>query len=76
MRGNAFGNNPKTTLAGLVMVVVSSITVINNPGVMRDTEKATGVVTSIAAGLGLIFARDSKEADPVRPPTIPLDTKP
>lgn len=69
--GNFLGSNPKTTLSGILSLVLAGLQVYRNPSVLADPVMGPVIATQVTTGLGMIFARDSKAADPVRPPTIP-----
>lgn len=74
--GNALGANPKTTFAGIVSLLFAALQIYSNPKLLADPTMGPMIVGQVAAGLGMVFARDSKAQDPVRTPTVGVEPDP
>ncbi|MGO9095200.1 MAG: hypothetical protein ACLQGV_08250 [Bryobacteraceae bacterium] len=60
--------NLKTTLMGILALIMLGFTVYKNPSALTDPTQAAQIAGAAAAGIGLILAKDGSQADAPAPP--------
>jgi len=60
--------NLKTTLMGILALIMLGLNVYKNPSVLKDPTQASQIAGAAAAGIGLILAKDGSQPDASAPP--------
>jgi hypothetical protein len=60
--------NLKTTLMGILALIMLGLNVYKNPSILKDPTQASQIAGAAAAGIGLILAKDGSQSDAPAPP--------
>jgi hypothetical protein len=60
--------NLKTTLMGILALIMLGFNVYKNPSALKDPTQAAQIAGAAAAGIGLILAKDGSQTDAPAPP--------
>jgi hypothetical protein len=60
--------NLKTTLMGILALIMLGFNVYKNPAALTDPTQAAQIAGAAAAGIGLILAKDGSQIDAPAPP--------
>lgn len=55
--------NLKTTLMGILALIMLGLNVYQNPSVLKDPTQASQIAGAAAVGIGLILAKDGDQTD-------------
>jgi hypothetical protein len=60
--------NLKTTIMGILALIMLGLNVYKNPSVLKDPTQASQIAGAAAAGIGLVLAKDGDQTDaPAQP---------